>query len=629
MLNKFLFFLVGAAAQNVHLHKSHGSLGENNSFDCTSQESITELKNNCEIHAPQANGWSGGFCLASVSEAGWTRSTFINPVMAAILSASETAGFHPIITASNSGGSMFATRYFALRYQNAIDSWTYPCYLLARPFAAVCFFHSHFGTITNECYAEVFNTVGLAATMIYGHLFAVYGGPLGVASTYAAVYFPFLADLPNQVAHLVWDEFIARYAAAPTFYGSIQEWVVAFTLDAPLVASGGTNQYNYGFDSFMSRFITSIEHHNVSMAVIVAASANTQSAFNILPFALSGKSWDGVTSSTAFNAPLKLIALVLAFVMVKKLLGTYALMDVGQIAFPSRCTIGCPVMDGALTDNGPLTPIVSAATLLAEEIRPDWIISIGAASTMATVEFLMGSGALEIWSFGGINVCPFTVGGICKMASKVRVLLVDTLPTKSQAAYFNLVNSYGVYRPELQLLTPYCGDPLTYDLFAAECEADSVCDMWATIVPSEMNEVMFTTDEYIVVFVMTFLQATPVSARFVRNYMPEAVFDISYYEHMGSWFPNFDAMSPNKGGIGFTGIAGNSFLDFMTYLNIRLAGYLFETKVFAHEFSSLMDGNPDCLYHTYEKVENLTYTQPLFLGLQAKTHVMQDFGEMH
>lgn len=307
---------------------------------------------------------------------------------------------------------------------------------------------------------------------------------------------------------------------------------------------------------------------------------------------------------------LKLFSMLISYTMVRKLISQHTLLAFSGM--PECKKNSCPILDGGFSDNAPLTPIVSAASLMGPDVRPRWISSLGATSTTSTIKYLLGSGPFNIYTSGSVNVCPFSEMQTCTMVSKIRDIVVSNLPRISQQKYFGLGNAYQMWRPEVTLLMPYCGDPLTYDIFEGGCYADSVCDMWVTVLPSKVNKVQFTLDLYHVVFVMVFLQATPVSGRFVNIYMPEQMFSITYYENMDKWFPNFDAVAPQKGGIGFSNLAGNSFMDFMTYLNIRLVAYLWKTKVAAGRF--VQNGKaPACQYSEYRKANLKTLSQPQFL----------------
>jgi len=572
-------------------------------IDNTHNTSIANYQRSRNV--PEGQGWSGGWCLASMAEAGWMRSTAISSEMSTVLGIGENS--FPSITATNSGGSMFGIRYFTLKKQKTSKLWNYPCYLLSRPYSVACFFHSSFGLISSECHAETFNVILTATSMAYGSIISYYGGPLGVASTYLGVYFPFLADLPMKASTMKWHLFVKKFIGFNTNENIPTNWLTAHTLDAPQVA--GRNPYNYGFNSYLSRAVGAYHgttsaptQLNVSTTWMVAASANTQTGITMLPFALSTKNWDG--TGAAGNGMARVFATVVSFVMAKRLMATHEIMDSAELQAtnPSCLKNGCPIMDGGFTDNAPLTPILSQGIKMPSNLRPSWIISVGASSTMATVKYLMGVGALHVYEMGGINVCPFTDVGICRVIKNIQGLVIQTLPTASLVAYKDLGSAYQVFRPEIRLMTPYCTDPLTYDLFAGQCAADGMCDMWSSVIPSHINLIDFTPDPAVFVFIMVYLQQTPVSSRFVNLYAPQEMWQIEYYEHMESWFPKFDAVAPAKGGIGFTNIAGNSFMDFMTYLGIRLVAYISKTRTDAQE---LVAGSlPECHYSEYRRVES-------------------------
>jgi len=582
----------------------------------SAKQNGTSLSTLDSKHIPEAHGWSGGWCLASMAEAGWLRSAIINPMMADVLLIGS--GNAPVATGSNSGGSMFATRYYTYRSISSAVKWNYPCYLLHDPYMTACYFHGGFGAVSSECASERFNVVSAATSAVYGPTAAMYGGPMGVASVYASIYFPFLADLPLAPAHRAFESFANKYILFSTVYQVPANWLVAHSLSSPVLA--GQNLYNFGFDSYLARSVNAYNindagvqtsHFNVTVMSVVAASANIESGAVMLPFALAGKSWDGLTAGGPLGPAMKLFSLVIQFLMIKKLLLAHTIMNVADYVNVPACKGGCPIMDGGFTDNGPLTVVVAAGSKVPESTRPVWMLSVGAQATMSTVKYLMGTGTLKVWTFSGVNVCPFTVAGICTILSKVRELAVQALPPLSQTSYYSLGNAYQVYRPEIKLLAPYCGDPLTYDLFEARCAAEGMCDMWTTIIPSSLNDVKFTADTYILVFVMAFLDRTPVSARFVKKYLPQDMWNIMYYEHMDDWFPNFDALAPQKGGIGFTNLAGNSFMDFMTYLNLRLVGFTVHSKNDAWKMTH-GDAHPVCDYTTYEAVDELSLSEPEF-----------------
>jgi len=566
------------------------------------------------LQTPDAQGWSGGGCLASMAETGWLRTTLLNPVMSYILEEDNTLGLFPLIVGSNSGGSMFASRYFIYTPFGSTTMWSYPCYLLSMPMSNVCYFHSDFGSISNECASDNFNTITTAVGVAFSQEMALYGGPMGVLSVFAYVYYPFLHGLPINPADKPFAKFVQKYTRLHKTYGLPSNWVVSHTLVSPIQA--GVAAYDYGYDGWLSRATQSYSQGlastvNKSYEWIVAASANTNSGIVLLPFGLVGKGWD---SSTGSAPGLKLLGLLLSYTMTKRLMTQNVVLTISktEAGFGNgavACEKGCPVFDGTMTDNGPITPVVSAASFMTMH-RPVWLSSVGATSTMVSVKFLMGMGPMGIWSGFGVNSCPFPNGNVCPVLSKIRHLVVNIMPPKATKEYYDFGNAFQVYRPESKLLAPFCGDPLTFDLFEGKCAAEGICDMWTMVVPSIFNNIKFTPETYVLVLVMAFLQATPVSARFARAYLPQEMWQLQYYSHMDDWFPNFEASAKQKGGGGFTTIAGNSLMDFMTYLSLRLVAFLIETKSDALKLST--GKAPLCHYAIYEIVNE-------------KTHKMEDY----
>lgn len=235
------------------------------------------------------------------------------------------AGLLPIVTGSNSGGSMFATRYFALRTTPSATKWSYPCYLLAEPYRTVCYYHAGFGDISQECESETMNVLNLATATVYGGIMTAYGGPLGTASVFLYVYFPFLSGLPVRSKNLQWSEFVKKNVMFSTSFGLPSNWVAAHTLDSPIAA--GTPTYNYGFDSYLSRACRAYSVQgstwsmnamgNVSVAWSVAVSANVQSALVLMPYALASKTWDAQSASSPVTPALRIFALL---VVIRKML---------------------------------------------------------------------------------------------------------------------------------------------------------------------------------------------------------------------------------------------------------------------------------------------------------------------
>jgi len=526
-------------------------------------------------HVPEAQGWTGGWCLASMAEAGWLRSSAINSGMSVVLATDVTSHRLPVIVATSSGGSLFGVRYFTMRQRNIATKWSYPCYLLTEPYKATCYFHSPFGDVSSECNAATFDTVTMATNMVYWPLFELYGGPLGTAATYAMVYFPFISSLALQKEDLVWKTFARKFVMFNTEHELPSNWLVAHTVVSPAEAS--QSKYNYGFDSYLSRSVNAYDKMvqgyygmqvswrnppvpaNISVVWITTASANTQTGAVMTPLSFA---------ATADAPAMKLFSLMLSYVMVQRLTAQHQVMIMNADMNPS-CTKGCPVMDGGFSDNGPITPTLSAGANMAVDKRPVWMLSVGAGSTASTVEYLMGQGPMKVWSMGGNSVCPFEEGGMCTSLDTMRKDFVGMVPGR-------VTNAFEVMRPQVQLLTAYCADPLAYDMFKASCQTDGVCSMMLTVIPSALNNVQLTAEVYSLVFVVVWLAPSPLSRQFVQKFMPPQLLALPYFATMGEWFPNFDAMG--KTGMAFPDSARNAFMDCMTFLNIRVVNFLFKTK---------------------------------------------------
>jgi len=323
----------------------------------------------------------------------------------------------------------------------------------------------------------------------------------------------------------------------------------------------------------------------------------------MVPFSFSGKSWNDRAGISQLGIGMKLMGILMSYIFISKFMRENTLLNI--VDGRDGCSSGCPLMDGGFTDNAPLTPVVAASARSAP--RPPWMMSTGAAATMTTVKYLMGIGPLSLWTFGSINLCPFTYEAVCTFLSGLRQMVVRILPSQSRNAYEDIMSAYGIYRPEITLISPYCGDPLTYDLFESKCAAESVCDMWTTVIPSRLNGIVYTPDVYVLVFVMAYLQVSSVSARFVESFVPSSILEVEYYKDMRLWFPNFDAISPQKGGLAFTSTAGNLFMDYMTYLSTRLVGFLISTKKDAHRLSSGI--SPHCNFHLYQITKSQTVSR--------------------
>jgi len=260
--------------------------------------------------------------LASIVAAGYYRSSVVHPVFDLLVGLSGSLGLTPAVTGTNSGGTMFIVRYFALRDSDGDKLWTFPCYLLKTGYRSVCFLHGDFGAISEECYSENQNLIGAATAIIYGQLIMGNGGPLGVVASYVTVYFSFLNNLPisntnyaifwNQHSH--WNENTQ----------SNSDWSTAYTLvNARESGMVDGNTYNYGYDVYYSRgFRTSFLdascnwYLNMSVYTIASISANTLTGLSMLPFAFAGKQWDSSSEDGAATG-LKITGLLISFTMIK------------------------------------------------------------------------------------------------------------------------------------------------------------------------------------------------------------------------------------------------------------------------------------------------------------------------
>merc|ERR1719316_1499 len=154
-------------------------------------------------------------------------------------------------------------------------------------------------------------------------------------------------------------------------------------------------------------------------------------------------------------------------------------------------------MDGSLTDSSPLTQPISYSSRLSPRVRPTSYAISGPASTFSTLTYLMGQGPLKIQESTSVNTCPFTQPSICSMMSTTRELMKTLMPRAVLDQYYDLASMYGVYKPQAQVMAPFCGDPLTYDNFQGECRTTGVCNMFVNIIPSSFAKVAFTPEQMV------------------------------------------------------------------------------------------------------------------------------------
>jgi len=141
----------------------HANVDVNCSFKTTE---LWYLKN-CHTDVMESQGWSGGYCLATMASAGWVRAGALNSVVSDVTHLRFKDSKFPLLTGTSSGGSMFGSRFFILgkRFSSTRILWSYPCYLLADVFSSVCYFHVSFGRIAEACHSEQFDMTSTAASM--------------------------------------------------------------------------------------------------------------------------------------------------------------------------------------------------------------------------------------------------------------------------------------------------------------------------------------------------------------------------------------------------------------------------------------------------------------------------------
>lgn len=589
--NSMIGFSKGAACDSMKavIGNETMNLGE----DCSSME------------VSHSESVSGGYCLASLVAAGYYRAASINPVFDLVLGLSGQLGITPVITGTNSGGTMFIVRYFAFRDLPDPNKWTYPCYLLRAGYRSICWFHGNFGLISEECYSESQNLIGVATGIVYGGLQMSNGGPLGVVASYCSVYFQFLSSLPIPPQNVNFVQFWVSSSHWNTGLGFASDWTAAYTVVNPLVASSGTEGYNYGFDSYLSRGFDALAAEgwfaNMSVYSIASISANIPSGISLLPFSFVGKQWENTDDRMGTHTALKVAGLILSYVMLRKLTAQHTILSTSTAP---QCESGCPLLDGGFTDNGPVTPVLARASRMQLALRPRNMALLGPSNTMDAIKYLMAQGPLSIWTGFGLNLCPFTQVNLCDVITTLRELSVPMLDYDVAQQYHSIDNHYQVTRPDQQVMMAYCGDPLIFDHFKTQCDGNSACHMFLHVIPGILTDINFSINSHLFVLTMVWLRPTKIAGRFVDQYVPSDVRAMKYYANMDTWFPDFVATAPQKGGLGFTKVAGHSLLDYLTFLVVRLLKITINMRHVAYEMSQ---GNrPACGYHVFQRAHRLT-----------------------
>lgn len=249
----------------------------------------------------------------------------------------------------------------------------------------------------------------------------------------------------------------------------------------------------------------------------------------------------------------------------------------------------------------------------------------GPASTFSMFNYQLGKGPYDIWSGGGagINLCPFELPQLCGLITTLRKIVVSNFDQETAKTYIDLSSAFGMYLAENQVISPFCGDPLAYDEFHAQCKASSFCSLEASVVPSKKELISFTAEPMLIVIAVVYLSSTPIAVNFVEDFLPSRLRSLPYFEHMDQWFPNYQFISQGKGGMGFTRPAAHTLMDYMSYLSLRLALALWETKDGAW---NLHAGTlPLCGYTIYSEVSGQSASDFDFMRSQRQGDKWKDY----
>jgi hypothetical protein len=442
------------------------------------------------------------------------------------------------------------------------------------------------------------NMVGGAVGVVYAGVITAYGGPLGEATTYLSVSIPFLGDLPQSETSAQLTEFWKKKAPWSSRFDMPTEWIIAHTRIAPKEL--GT-PFDYSWDSEIPAAYTGFGsvgkyYENLTVTKAASISANTLSVFNLLPFQFAGKSWGANGLGSPVTLGLKWYGMALSFILIEKLKYTKSVVTGDD---------GAILIDGGMTDNMPLTQNLAKSSRMPASTRPAEFLVSGPSNTMRNAQFLAGTMPMGLWTFGGLNMCPFVQVSICTMIGTVRSLLLGIVSSEVYKEYKSIGSAFEVWRPNMQVYTPFCGDPLNFDHFSGQCYTDGMCHMFITILPNRMADILPTVETWVTALSQVFLSATPVSKRFVLSYIPPEMTRLSYYENMQDWFPDFAAVAKDNGGVGFNNPAGHSLQDYLTYLIQRLTKILVYSKISATAVSYGLI--PSCGYEVYTAIEKFAH----------------------
>lgn len=522
------------------------------------------------IQAPHATAVSGGWCLASMTGAGWFRSTAMNILVELVLAIDQEMGAPPLILSSNSGGSMFSTRFFVFKESSLSSQWTYPCFLLSTSFHEACFFHHEFGSMSSECDSSIFNAMFSIISLIYSPATEQYGGPNGVLYSFLSVYYPFCSDVPIADSAQKLDAYWKRYGLWNRLLSKHSTWGLAVSVVQGDHSFEGKESLSMSLGNYLPRGLYSLTPNawffNETIYKVASYSANTLTLSIMMPFGYPP------SSSSTLGSMFHLFHIAFGFFQVQRLKAAHQIVNTPKI---KGCeAFGCPILDGCATDNGPTTQGISETSKEPENLRFRQLSLIGPASTLVSIKYILGQGGMSLETLGGLNACPLAEPEACELVSTIRKLVVPVLPEDEGKSYRKIASQYLLWRPSHQVLSSYCGDPLVFDIFVGMCSVESLCHLWVDVVSGVVTGIRFMVSTLVLVMSMLWLSPNPLSARYVEGFVPTSMLQIPYYSHMKSWFPNYAGTAEQKGGIGFTKPAGHSLLDLLTWLSTRLLNAL-------------------------------------------------------
>jgi hypothetical protein len=391
---------------------------------------------------------------------------------------------------------------------------------------------------------------------------------LGVLVSFLSVYYPFCSDIPIEDLATPVLAYWRQYGVWNSNFGIHPTWGLAVSLVQGDHSFEGKEALAMSLKNYLPRGL--YLHHsdawysNATVYKVASFSANTLSLLVMMPF--------GFPPSAGVASMSHLYHITFGFFQVQRLTAAHQIVSTRKI---KGCEgLGCPILDGAATDNGPTTQGIAETSKAHENLRIRQLTVVGPASTMVSMKYILGQGAMGLESFGGLNVCPLARPEACTVITRIRDLVVPVLPERESKSYRKISMQYLLWRPSHQALSSYCGDPLVFDIFLGMCSVESLCHLWADVVPGVVTGIVFMVSTLVLVVSMLWLAPNPLSSRYVEGYVPNALMEIPYYSHMTSWFPNYAGTAEQKGGIAFTKPAGHSLLDLLTWLSTRLLNSL-------------------------------------------------------